>query len=64
MKGKKVEMTSRLKKLLEKILVAEKSERYLSAELSKIREIKKKLVDKIRKEKKAISLVNQAKRLR
>ena len=64
MKDTKKEMSGRLKKLLENLLIAEKSGRYFEGELSKIREQERRLREKIRKERKAISLINQAKRLR
>ena len=57
-------MSSRLKKLLGKLSVIDKTEAYLERELSKLREHERKLRGKIKKERKAIALVNQAKKLR
>lgn len=56
--------TSILKRLEEKLRVTEKSKDYIEEELSKIKDKEKRLREKIRKEKEAISFVNRAKRLR
>ncbi len=56
--------SSRLRKLKRRFEVIERSENYLKEELSKIREKKAQLKEKIRKEKKAISLTNRARMLR
>lgn len=59
-----VNTSSRLKHLKAKMDVLTKASTYLSKELSKVREKEAVLRKKISKEKKAISLVNRAKRLR
>ena len=56
--------SNRLKKLEKKLTLVTKTENYLKKELSKIKEKKEELEEKIRKEKEAISFVNRAKRLR
>ncbi|GAI99280.1 unnamed protein product [marine sediment metagenome] len=64
MKTKEEVKSNRLKALEKKFAIIEKSKNYLEQELFKIRDIEKKLREKIRKEKKAISLLNMAKKLR
>ena len=56
--------TVRLRRLEEKLILIQKSKNYVENELEKIRGREAFLRDKISKEKKAISLVNRAKRLR
>lgn len=56
--------SNRLTELREKLSVVEKSKEYIEKELPKLRDSIFGLKDKIRKEKKAISLINRAKRIR
>jgi len=62
-KNKEVK-SSYLKRLEKKLIGIEKSENYLMEEISKIRQKKAKLKEKIKKEKRAISLMNRAKKIR
>ena len=64
MKQKKETKTIRLKRLEGKLAIVIKSKNYAENELKKIQGIEQIIKEKIRKEKKAISLVNRAKRLR
>ncbi|MBU2562488.1 MAG: hypothetical protein KKF68_02400 [Nanoarchaeota archaeon] len=61
---KKSEKSNLLKKLEGKIVIVDKTKNYLKEETSKIRKEEEKLKRKISKEKKAISLINRAKKLR
>lgn len=61
---KKEEKTIRLKRLEQKLLLILKSKDYVENELKKIRQKEMDVRGKIRKEKKAISFVNRAKKLR
>jgi predicted nucleic acid-binding Zn-ribbon protein len=56
--------TKRLRKLEEKLSFILKSKCYVENEIKKIREKEKETREKISKEKKAIYLVNRAKKLR
>ena len=61
----KKELTSaRLKNFRQKLVVTEKSKQYLEKELPKIRDKEAVLRKKMSREKKAISLINRAKKLR
>ncbi|MEK6842818.1 MAG: hypothetical protein AABX84_03295 [Nanoarchaeota archaeon] len=65
MKKERKEVNSRrLGNLRARLAITEKSKMYLEKELPKLRDREWKLREKISKEKKAISLVNRAKRLR
>ena len=64
MESKKEKKTVRLRRLEEKLLFVEKSKNYLEKELEKIRGKEADIRSKISKERKAISLVNMAKKLR
>lgn len=64
MKSKKEAKTVRLRRLEDKLALVQKTENYLEEELKKIRDKGAVLREKIRKEKKAISLANRAKSLR
>ena len=64
MKTKKEIKTVRLRRLEGKLALIQKTENYLGNELKKIRDKESILRNKISKEKKAIALVNRAKRLR
>ena len=65
MKNEKKEVSSaRLENFKERLKIIQKSKAYLENELPKIREREERLRKKISKEKKAISLINRAKRLR
>ena len=64
MKMKKEAKTVRLRRLEGKLAIIEKTENYLENELRKVKDKEAVLREKIRKEKKAISLVNRAKKLR
>ena len=64
MKAKKETKTIRLKRLENKLAFLQKSKKYVDSELDRIRKREKDLSKKISKEKKAISLVNKAKKLR
>ena len=65
MKNAKKEVVSgRLMHLQENLKVVLKSKDYLERELPRLRDRESSLRDKISKEKKAIALVNRAKRLR
>ncbi len=64
MASKKEVKTVRLKRLEGKLAVIEKSEEYLRNELSRLNSKERVIRDKISKEKKAIALVNRARRLR
>jgi len=61
--GKEVK-TTRLKKLEGKLSLILKSKNYIENELRRIRDKEKETREKISKEKKAISLINRAKKLR
>lgn len=56
--------TTRLKKLEEKLFLILKSKNYVENELKRIRDKEKETREKIRKERKAISLIIKAKKLR
>ena len=61
----KKELTSaRLKNFRQKLAVTEKSKQYIEKELPKIRDKETVLRKKMSREKKAISLINRAKKLR
>ncbi|MBI2043606.1 hypothetical protein HYT25_04425 [Candidatus Pacearchaeota archaeon] len=61
----KKELTSaRLKNFKRKLTVTEKSKQYIEKELPKIRNKEAELRKKMSREKKAISLINRAKKLR
>ena len=64
MKTKKEVKTARLRRLEGKLALIQKTGDYLENELKRIGDKGAVLRDKIRKEKKAIALVNRAKRLR
>ena len=64
MKPKEEVKTVRLKRLEGKLILILKSKRYLESELEKIRNKENYVKNNINKEKKAISLINKAKRLR
>jgi predicted nucleic acid-binding Zn-ribbon protein len=61
---KKEVKTVRLRRLEQNLALIQKSENYLEDELRKIREKEAYIRDKISKEKKAISLISRAKKLR
>ena len=64
MKAKREEKTVRLRRLEGRLVLLLKSRNYLESELEKIRKKESYIRNKISKEKKAISLINRAKRLR
>ena len=65
MKDLKKDLTSaRLKNFKKKLVVTEKSKKYIEKELPKIRDKEAELRKRMSNEKKAISLINRAKKLR
>ena len=63
-KVKKKRVSTRLKNLQYKLLAIEKSKEYLKRELPRLIEDERNTRDKIKKEKRAIYLVDKAKKLR
>jgi len=61
---KKVVTSNRLLHFMQKLVTIEKSKKYIEKELPRLREKEWNLRDKIKKERKAIALVNRARKLR
>ena len=62
--ARKEAVSNRLRNFQQKLAIVGKSKDYLERELPRLRERKAYLKEKISKEKKAIALVNRAKKLR
>ena len=61
---KKVLTSNRLMHFMQKLSTVQKSKKYIEKELPRLRDKEWSLRDKIKKEKKAIALVNRARKLR